>query len=181
MHRRGKAPLQGVPRRPTGPGKDTNRGRSECGSGYLEHSQRQHPIRSIAVRVRPPRNGWPRYSYCRCDERGPAPGAAGSRPLPGPRSQDAGRCARSCSRIPRALRRKLAACTWSREVSLGSTDEGTSRPARLIPHGTGCAESRHLHLSDRQYHQQADILVPGIHRDGFPGSRSHRRDEPWQV
>jgi len=30
-HRRGKAPPQGVPGRPTGPGKDTA-GRSECGS-----------------------------------------------------------------------------------------------------------------------------------------------------
>src|SRR5215207_5448628 len=46
------------PGRPTGPGKDTDRGRSEWGSDRAEMPRgTSHPSRSIAVRVRPPRNG----------------------------------------------------------------------------------------------------------------------------
>ena len=56
----------GVPGRPTDPGKDTDGGRSECGSGRTEAPcGTSHPKRSIAVRVRPPRNSWPVHTYYR--------------------------------------------------------------------------------------------------------------------
>ena len=61
-HRRGQASPQGVPGRPTGPGKDTPVDRS-AGQAAQDALRRQPTRRSIAVRARPPRNCLPSFDW----------------------------------------------------------------------------------------------------------------------